>query len=193
MLYLGEINDAQRAAWCKTIDVLEGSGCDTRQIAIFPEDRPAPELDCAVVQVRLDPLRLERPWQWGSSWLAREFWSGLQLDEDLGVAQPDTRYLCMDKRVARNSGLQSAELLWRTEFDPALGLRLCLLLADQSAYPFRGITLRQPLHLTGADTLPVRCFLPADLASFQKIQYLGTFHFLLTHALVHLENIHRQF
>ncbi|MBK7423022.1 MAG: hypothetical protein IPJ48_07975 [Propionivibrio sp.] len=43
VLYLGEINDAQRAAWCKTIDVLEGSGSDTRQIAIFPEDRQAPE------------------------------------------------------------------------------------------------------------------------------------------------------
>jgi hypothetical protein len=39
VLYLGEINDAQRAAWCKTIDVLEGSGSETRQIAIFPEDQ----------------------------------------------------------------------------------------------------------------------------------------------------------
>lgn len=36
-------------------------GSGTRQIAISPEDRQAPELNCAVVQVRLDPLRAERP------------------------------------------------------------------------------------------------------------------------------------
>jgi hypothetical protein len=45
------------------------------QMAIFPEDRQAPELDCAVVQVRL-----ERPRQWGACWLALELWSWLQLD-----------------------------------------------------------------------------------------------------------------
>jgi len=61
VLYLGEINDAQRAAWCKTIEVLETGSRSATQMAIFPEDRPAPELDCAVVQVRLDQLRLERP------------------------------------------------------------------------------------------------------------------------------------
>jgi hypothetical protein len=43
VLYLGEINDAQRAAWCKTIDVLEGNSRDTQPMAIFPEDRQAPE------------------------------------------------------------------------------------------------------------------------------------------------------
>ena len=80
VLYLGEINDAQRAAWCKSIEVLEAGSRSATQMAIFPEDRPAPELDCAVVQVRLDQLRLERPRQWGACWLALELWNWLQLD-----------------------------------------------------------------------------------------------------------------
>src|SRR5574337_714514 len=80
VLYLGEINDAQRAAWCKTIEVVEAGSRAARQMAIFPEDRPAPELDCAVVQVRLDRLRLERPRQWGACWLALELWKALALD-----------------------------------------------------------------------------------------------------------------
>ena len=80
VLYLGEINDAQRAAWCKTIEVVEAGRGAASQIAIFPEDRQAPELDCAVVQVRLERLRLERPRQWGACWLALELWGWLQLD-----------------------------------------------------------------------------------------------------------------
>jgi len=46
VLYLGEINDVQRAAWRKTIDVvLQGKG-KSQQLAIFPQDREAPELEC---------------------------------------------------------------------------------------------------------------------------------------------------
>ena len=42
VLYLGEINDSQRAAWCRSIEVLEGTQ-RSRQVALFPEDREAPE------------------------------------------------------------------------------------------------------------------------------------------------------
>ena len=38
VLYLGEINDSQRAAWCRTIEAFE-EGQQARQIALFPEDR----------------------------------------------------------------------------------------------------------------------------------------------------------
>ena len=185
VLYLGEINDVQRAAWCKTIDVLEGSGSDTRQIAIFPEDRQAPELDCAVVQVRLDQLRLERPRQWGACWLALEFWSGLQLDEfwaqrlpasrkgtdwlnvlktlvvyrlvdpgsewrlhrqwyastaigdlldeDLGVAQPDTLYRCLDKLVAHKRELFG---FLKARWECLFGARYEILLYDLTSTYF---------------------------------------------------------
>ena len=50
VLYLGEINDSQRAAWCRSIEVVEGAS-RSKQVALFPEDREAPELECEVVQV----------------------------------------------------------------------------------------------------------------------------------------------
>src|SRR5437870_1630389 len=70
VLYLGEINDAQRAAWCKTIEVIEEGRPRPSQVAIFPEDRMAPQLECAVVRIRLNELRLTRAREWGACWLA---------------------------------------------------------------------------------------------------------------------------
>ena len=58
VLYLGEINDSQRAAWCQTIEAFDENGQSGKQIALFPEDRAAPPLDCDVVHVRLSGLRL---------------------------------------------------------------------------------------------------------------------------------------
>jgi hypothetical protein len=91
VLYLGEINDAQRSAWCKTIEVLEGANQRASQVAIFPEDRQAPPLNCEVVQVRLDQLRLERPRQWGACWLGLELWDRLQPDAFWGPRLPASR------------------------------------------------------------------------------------------------------
>ena len=53
VLYLGEINDAQKVAWCQTIEAFDEGGQQARQIALFPEDRAAPALNCDVVHVRL--------------------------------------------------------------------------------------------------------------------------------------------
>ena len=39
VLYLGEINDSQRAAWQKSIEVFDEGGRKPLQMAIFPEDR----------------------------------------------------------------------------------------------------------------------------------------------------------
>ena len=80
VLYLGEINDAQHLAWCKTIEVVEGTAGRTSQMAIFPEDRLAPPMQCEVAQVRLKDMRLERPRQWGACWLAPALWEQLDLD-----------------------------------------------------------------------------------------------------------------
>jgi len=80
VLYLGEINDAQRAAWCRSIEVFDEDQGSSGQMALFPEDRPAPELACAVVQVKLSGLQLRRPRQWGACWLACGLWDLLQLD-----------------------------------------------------------------------------------------------------------------
>ena len=80
VLYLGEINDAQRAAWCRSIEVFDEDQSASAQMALFPEDRTAPELACAVVQVKLSELQLRRPRQWGACWLACGLWDVLQLD-----------------------------------------------------------------------------------------------------------------
>jgi transposase len=80
VLYLGEINDAQRASWVKTIEVIEERNGSVRQMALFPSDRRPPELDCEVVQIRLNALELHRPRQWGACWLACQLWNLLDLD-----------------------------------------------------------------------------------------------------------------
>ena len=100
---LGEINDQQRAAWCKTIEVFQEGAAKPQQIAIFPEDRAAPELSCDIVQVKLSELQLHRPRQWGGCWLSCELWEQLQLDqfwgERLGVSRQGTRWLNVFKTL----------------------------------------------------------------------------------------------
>ena len=81
VLYLGELNDAQRAGWVRTIEGLEPHQNNARQLALFPDDRdPLPELVCEVARVRLNEIELRRPRQWGACWLSLHLWSLLQLD-----------------------------------------------------------------------------------------------------------------
>ena len=90
LLYLGEINDSQCAAWCRSIEVFSG-GAAAQQMALFPEDRPAPVLDCDVVQIQLDKLELRDPRQWGACWLALALWDRLGLDRFWGPRLPPSR------------------------------------------------------------------------------------------------------
>lgn len=103
VLYLGEINDSQKAAWCKTVEVFGEGGGRPSQIALFPEDRMAPPLDCDVVQVRLDQLQLRRPRQWGACWLACQLWEQLRLDgfwaDKLPPSRQGTRWLNVFKTL----------------------------------------------------------------------------------------------
>ncbi len=91
VLYLGEINDDQKAAWCRTIEAFDEGGRQARQIALFPEDRAAPALNCDVVHVRLSGLRLRRPRQWGACWLACHLWDQLWLDDFWSARLPASR------------------------------------------------------------------------------------------------------
>ncbi len=97
VLYLGEINDSQRAAWCQTIEAFDEKRQGGQQIALFPEDRTAPALNCDVVHVRLSGLRLRRPRQWGACWLACHVWDQLRLDDfwlpRLAASRQGTRWL----------------------------------------------------------------------------------------------------
>jgi hypothetical protein len=92
VLYLGEINDSQRAAWERTLAVFDESAGEERQLALFPADRPPPsDAAASAVQVRLEALRLERARQWGACWLADELWRTLQLEDFFAARLPVSR------------------------------------------------------------------------------------------------------
>jgi hypothetical protein len=77
VLYLGEINDSQQAAWQKSIAVLAEGESELRQVALFPEDRVGAAGPVPQIQLRLSALTLHRPRQWGACWLALELWREL--------------------------------------------------------------------------------------------------------------------
>jgi Transposase DDE domain len=91
VLYLGEINSSQAAAWRKAIEVLDDAG-HPRTLALFPEDRCAGVApDASVVQLRLSDMRLCRPRQWGACWLAGQLWRALELDRFWADRLPPSR------------------------------------------------------------------------------------------------------
>ena len=60
VLYLGEINDTQQAAWRKSLEVLNEATQRTEQICLFPEDRDIPPEVLHGLQVKLSELTLQR-------------------------------------------------------------------------------------------------------------------------------------
>src|ERR1700759_3489306 len=81
VLYLGEINSSQAAAWRKAIEVFDEASGEPRTLALFPEDRTAAVADDAAAgRGCLSALTLRRPRQWGACWLAGLLWRELQLD-----------------------------------------------------------------------------------------------------------------
>ncbi len=80
VLYLGEINDSQEAAWRKTIRVFDEQKQDYRQIALFPAERPLPPDAANAIGVRLTEMRLHRPRSFGNCWLGCLLWEELRLD-----------------------------------------------------------------------------------------------------------------
>ncbi len=103
VLYLGEINDSQKAAWTRAIKVFADDG-EAQQVAIFPDDRTVPQLECEAVHIRLSELSLHRPRQWGACWLALELWGQLDLDgfwsPRLPPSRQGTRWLNVLKTLA---------------------------------------------------------------------------------------------
>ena len=81
VLYLGEINSSQAAAWRKAIEVFDEDVGRPRTLALFPEYRgEIAASDASVVRLRLSEMRLQRPRQCGACWLAGQLWRELQLD-----------------------------------------------------------------------------------------------------------------
>jgi len=92
VLYLGEINDSQREAWCRVIEAFDEGTQRPTQLALFPAARAVPEHAKAYgVQVRLDAMQLHRPRQWGACWLACALYDQLGLDRFWATRLPDSR------------------------------------------------------------------------------------------------------
>lgn len=91
VLYLGEINDCQREAWRRTIEVFEDGSPSAKTMALFPEGRLVEIADEQVVQIRLKEVELCRPRQWGSCWLACTLYEQLGLDTFWAERLPPSR------------------------------------------------------------------------------------------------------
>jgi transposase len=91
VLYLGEINDQQQAAWRKTLEVFDEQEQRYTSLSLFPDDREVPADALDSLQVKLSGLELRRPRTYGSCWLACELWHQLGLDEFWQQRLPEAR------------------------------------------------------------------------------------------------------
>jgi len=90
VLYLGEINDSQHAAWCRLIKTFDEESQRHQQLALFSAAVPEHAKGYGV-QVRLDAMQLHRPRQWGACWLACHLYEQLELDRFWAARLPDSR------------------------------------------------------------------------------------------------------
>ena len=81
VLYLGEINDSQEGIWRRTLAVFDEDRQDTRQLALFPEDRPIPPEQLNALSLRMSQIQLRRPRSFGDCWLGLHLWTELQLPQ----------------------------------------------------------------------------------------------------------------
>ena len=82
-----EIGIAVERSRSSALEGKSGSG----QMALFPEDREAPELACEVVRIAVKDVELRDPRQWGACWLALVLWDRLDLDRFWGPRLPPSR------------------------------------------------------------------------------------------------------
>jgi hypothetical protein len=79
VLYLGEINDQQQAAWRKTLSVFDEQQQEYENLCLFPDDREIPADAVDALQVKLSGLELRSLRMFGNCWLACELWRQLGL------------------------------------------------------------------------------------------------------------------
>lgn len=92
LLYLGELSDAQYAAWIKAVAVFDASTGQLQNLNLFPDDRPRPtDLAGTSLSIRMSDYRLRRPRQYGACWLACELWRELELDTFWSQHLPPSR------------------------------------------------------------------------------------------------------
>jgi len=92
VLYLGEINDTQREAWCRVIEAFDEKSQERTQLALFPAEKELPEYaEGYGVKLRLEGMELHRPRQWGACWLACQLYEELELDQFWQARLADSR------------------------------------------------------------------------------------------------------
>jgi len=101
VLYLGEINDQQQAAWRKTLDVFDEDEQRYTTMSLFPDDREIPADVLNSVQVKLSGLELRRPRIFGNCWLACGLWQQLGLQEFWQERLPEAREAVSWEKVLR--------------------------------------------------------------------------------------------
>jgi transposase len=101
VVYLGEINDSQQAAWRKTLEVFDEGQQDFRSLSLFPEDREVDGGHIDALQVKLREMQLERPRAFGNCWLGCELWRQLKLDEFWQARLPEGREAVPWEKVLR--------------------------------------------------------------------------------------------
>ena len=78
-LYLGELNDSQRAEWQRAVEALDDDG-RVRQLKLFPEEAAPDTDDGQVLRIRMDRLSVRNTRNWGEVWLGTVLWDMLGLD-----------------------------------------------------------------------------------------------------------------
>jgi transposase len=146
VLYLGEINDSQKAQWISAIEVFDEQSGGVEQLKLFSSDRALPEAAPDGVQVRLRDFELHRPRQWGRCWLFSALWKELGLEE---FWRP--RLGCSREGTDWEHVLQT--LVCYRLLDPGSEWRLHRVWFDQSAM---GDLLGEDFSIAAKDTL-YRC------------------------------------
>ena len=105
VLYLGEINSAQRERWQKSIEVFEDGAVRPKTLALLADDvekssdssavaTPQPgakDEALEIVRLRVAEMELRRPRQWGACWLACHLYEQLELDRFFAERLPASR------------------------------------------------------------------------------------------------------
>ena len=80
VLYLGEVNTTQEAAWRKTLEVFDERRERRTSLMLFPEAQEVPADAVNAVRVKLDQMQLCRPRAFGNYWLGCSLWEQLELE-----------------------------------------------------------------------------------------------------------------
>ena len=80
VLYLGEVNTTQEAAWRQTLEVFDEHRAQPTSLMLFPETQAVPADALHAVRIKLDQMQLCRPRSYGNCWLGCWLWEQLELD-----------------------------------------------------------------------------------------------------------------